>query len=81
MKEEEIKPLLFVEEFSDYFVKRARRVLKLKNSEFKTASIDVHPERGTIWVWFHTTEKVIGRAQFNFDGRCYQKLDNRKEAK
>ena len=79
MKEEKIKSLPFVKKLSDYFVRRARRVLKLRVSEFETASVDLHPERGTIWVWFHTTEKVIGRAQFNFDGRCYHKLDCRKE--
>ena len=79
MKEEKIKSLPFVKKLSVYFLRRAKRVLKLKSSEFNIVSIDIHPERGTIWVWFHTSERVIGRAQFNFDGRCYHKLDNRKE--
>jgi len=79
MKEEKIKSLPFVKKLSVYFLRRAKRVLKLKSSEFNIVSIDIHPERGTIWVWFHTSERVIGRAQFNFDGQCYHKLDNRKE--
>ena len=79
MKKEKTKTLPFVKEFSDYFVQRAKRALKLKNSEFETSSISVHPERGTIWVWFYGPKKVISYAQFKFDGHCYRKSDNREE--
>ena len=79
MSEKEIQPLPFVKQFSDYFVRRAKRVLKLKDSEFKTVSIDLHPERGTIWVWFHEPARIVARAQFYFDGRYFDKLDYRKE--
>ena len=81
MKEGKIKSLPCIKEFADYIVRRGKKVLKLKKAEFDHASIDVHPDSKTIWVWFHTSERVIGRAQFTFDGRCYHKLDNRKEAK
>lgn len=77
MKKEKIKPLPFIQEFINYIVLRAMRVLKLKIADFDHASIDVHPDRGTIWVWFHNSDKVVGRAQFYFDGRCFDKLDCR----
>ena len=77
MKGKTIKALPFVKEFADYFVRRAKRVLKLRNEDFKTSSIDVFVERGTIWVWFHNPDKIDGRAQFKFDGRCYYKVDYR----
>ena len=79
MKEEKIKTLSFIQEFTNYIVLRAMRVLRLKNADFDHASIDVHPDAKTIWVWIHSKEAIIGRAQFNFDGRCYSKVDNRKE--
>lgn len=77
MKKEEIKSLFIVKEFTDYFVRRAKKVLKVKNSEIETTGIDVHPERGTIWVWFHCKHNLI-RAQFYFDGQCFDKYDDRE---
>ena len=79
MKKEKIKALPVVKAFTDYIVRRGKRVLGLKDAEFDHASIDVHPNSKTIWVWFHTSERVIGRAQFTFDGLCYHKLDNREK--
>jgi len=81
MKKEKVKPLPMVTVFIDYFVRRAKRVLGLTNADFKTVSIDVHPERGTIWVWFHVPESVLARAQFYFDGQCYTKWHNEPEEK
>lgn len=78
MKKEKIKSLPIIEDFIIYIVRRAKRVLKIKDSEFKSISIDVHPERGTIWVWFHMPEKVIARVQFYVDGRCYEKSEYRE---
>ena len=78
MKKQKIKPLPVVKEFANYIVTRAKRVLKISNKEFETVSIDVHPERRTIWVWFHNLEKVIARAQFYCNGQCYEKIDYRK---
>lgn len=77
MKRGKIKQLPCVEEFTNYIIRRAKRVLKIKDKEFNTLSIDVHPDRGTIWVWFHIPEQVIGRVQFYVDGRCYEKSDYR----
>ena len=78
MEKEIIKPLSFVKELSAYFLRRAKRVLKVRKSEIKTSSIEVHLERGTIWVWLHCKDGLI-RAQFYFDGHCYSKYDDREE--
>jgi len=80
MKKGKIKPLPFVKEFSDYFVRKARRVLGVKGSEIEKSSVEIHPERGTIWVWLHCKDDLV-RAQFYFDGQCYHKYDNRKGGK
>lgn len=81
MKKAKIKTLPFIKEFADYFVRRARRVLKLKlkNGDYDHMGMDVHPDDGTIWVWVYGPKEIVGRAQFNFDGRCYHKVDNREE--
>ena len=79
MKKEKIKPLPCIKAFTNYIMHRGKKVLKLKNEDFDHASIDVHPDSKTIWVWFHGSEKIIGRAQFNFDGSCYDKLNDQKE--
>ena len=76
-KGKKIKTLSFIKEFYIYFEHRARRVLKLKRADYDHLSIDVHPDRGTVWVWLHNPDKIVGRAQFKFDGRCYDKLDCR----
>lgn len=78
-KEKKIKTLPFVKKFYVYFERRARRVLKLKRADYDHSSIDIHPDRGTVWVWLHGPAMIVGRAQFNFDGRCYDKLDCRLE--
>jgi len=79
MKKGKIKALPFIQEFINYILLRAMRVLRLKLADFDHASIDVHPDRGTIWVWIHGKEEIIARAQFYFDGRCFSKVDNREE--
>ena len=77
MKKEKIKSLPVITEFIDYFVSRAKRVLQLKKADFHHASIDAHPDRGTIWVWMHGSDEIVGYAQFYFDGHCFNKKDNR----
>lgn len=79
MKKEKIKPLSFVTELFVYFERRARRVLQLRKADYDHVSIDVHPDRGTIWVWLHNPASIVGRAQFTFDGRCHDKQDCRVE--
>ena len=77
MKEGKTEPSSCIKEFTNYVICRGKKVLKLKKADFGHASIDIHPASKTIWVWFHAPERVVGRAQFNFDGRCCYKIDNR----
>ena len=79
MSEEQIKPLPIVKAFVDYFTRRAKRVLKIKDSEFTHVSIDVHPDRQTVWVWFHGPAEIIGRVMLTSDGRKKGIIDNRTE--
>ncbi len=76
-QEKKIKPLPAVKELIDYLVRRAKKVLKLKNADFHHVSIDLHPERGTIWVWMHGSDEIVAYAQFTLDGRCFNTNDNR----
>ena len=79
MKKEKVKLLPVIKDFVTYIVPRAKRVLRLKSADFDHMSIDVHPRDGTIWVWVHGKDEIIGRAQFRFDGQCYSKVDNRND--
>ncbi len=79
MKEEKIKPLPIIKSFIDYFLRRGKKVLGLRNAHFDHFSIDIHPDRGTVWVWFHSSRKIIARAWFTFDGRSIEAMDYRKE--
>jgi len=76
MKEEKIKSLPLVKEFSNYFVRRGKRVLGLKKSEYDYTSIDITGS-GKIWVWFFGSERVIAWTQFYQDGRFFCRVDNR----
>jgi len=81
MKEEIIKPLPLVKEFSDYFVNRAKKILKLKNSEFKSFGIDIWNSGKNLWVWFYGENSVIvARVTFTADGKKDgDVIDHRKE--
>jgi len=81
VKKEKIKPLPFVKEFSDYFFRRAKKILKLKNSEFKSFSIDTWSSGKYLWVWFYGENSVIvARVTFTVDGKKDgDVIDNRKE--
>ena len=76
MKKEKIKPLPCYKEFFNYFVARAKRVLKLKNEQFESVNIETHtayPKTGNIEVWFFGRNKVIAKATFHEDGRIASK--------
>ena len=80
MEKEKIKPLPCYEEFFNYFVARAKRVLKLKNEQFESVNIEVHtgyPKTGNIIVWFHGQNKIIAKATFHENGRIADKSDYR----
>jgi len=80
VKKEKIKPLPFVKEFSDYFFRRAKKILKLKNSEFKSFSVELWNTGKNIWVWFYGENSVIvARVTFTTDGKKDgEVIDHRK---
>ena len=83
MKEGKIKPLPIFKEFLNYFFRRAKKILKLKNSEFKSFSIDIWSSGKYLWVWFYGENSVIvARVTFTIDGKKDgDVIDHRKEAK
>ena len=70
MKKEKIKPLPAVKAFTDYFIRKAKRSLRLKKADFDRVNID-YTSRGTIWVWFFKDKKnvLVGKVVYNVDGR------------
>lgn len=81
MNKKRIKPSSVIKAFASYVALRTKRVLHIKDNQFDHLSIDVHPDTETIWVWVHGKERILGRAQFYFDGRCYSKVDFIEESK
>lgn len=79
-KKTKLKPSQIVKCFTDYFIGRAKRVLKITNKEINSVHIDVHDEypiTGEIVVWLHNKKGVIGSASFHKDGRFVDKTDHR----
>ena len=83
MKKEKIKPLFVVKAYARYFMRRARKVLDLKVTEYESFHIDLH-DLESIGVWFFHKTNIIAHIQFNVDGQVRDKndiIDKRKEAK
>jgi hypothetical protein len=74
MKKEKIKSLPIVKSYADYFLARAKRILKLKNSEFESVHVDLVDLR-SIDVWFFYKTNVVARIQFTPDGQIKDKED------
>ena len=81
MKEEKIKPLPIVKEFSNYFLRRAKKILKLKKSGFESFSVELWNTGKNVWVWFYGENSVIvARVTFTTDGKKDgDVIDHRKE--
>lgn len=69
MKKAKIKPLPAVKEFEKYFLRRAKRVLKLKKGEFDSYHIEYLSTRQIIKAWFFVDCSVIGHADFDVAGK------------
>jgi len=67
MRKTPIKHLPVVKNFAEYFTRKARVALKLKRADFKSVSID-YSSRGTIYVYFHSKDKVVGSISFYVNG-------------
>ena len=81
MKKEKIKALPVVIKYAEYFIRRAKRVLKLKDVDIDHIGIDFIGRSGQICVWIHGKDKILARAQFESDGTVIDKYDNRIEEK
>ncbi len=68
MKKEKIKPLPVVKAYADYWIRRARKVLKVKKGEYKSVNVD-YTTRGFVYVWFHREHDVVAHATFTLDGK------------
>lgn len=79
MEEEKIKSLPITDTFTDYFIRRAKRILKLKNSEYVSITFDIFMRSKHIWVWFHTGNGIIAKVEFEFSGAKISKSDYRTE--
>lgn len=79
MKKQKIKPLPIVKAYALYWLRRARRVLKLRQSEHDAYHIDYMHSRDTVEVWFFSNTDVIAWAIFNHDGRKIGTGDKRKK--
>ncbi len=81
MKKEKIKPLPVAKDFADYFVSRAKRLMKIKTSEYRSISMDYWLRSGHVWVWFYAEPGggILARVEFDHDGHVTKKVDNREE--
>lgn len=70
MKKQKIKPLPIVKAFSDYWIRRGKKVLKIKKGQYKTVTVD-YTTRGFVYVWFHGEDEIVGNATFTLDGKRF----------
>ena len=69
MKKAKIKPRPAVKEFEEYFLRRAKRVLKLKKGDFDSYHVEYLSTRQIIKVWLFVDCSVIGHAEFDVAGK------------
>jgi len=77
MKKQKTKPLPLVEAFALYWLRRARRVLKMKISEYECYHIDYMHTENNVEVWFFAETNVIAWAIFNHNGHKISVGDKR----
>lgn len=70
MKEEKIKPLPIVKAYADYWIKRGKKVLKIKKGQYKKVNVD-YTSRGFVYVWFHGEDEIVANATFTLDGKRF----------
>jgi len=79
MKKQKNKPLPVVKEFADYFIRRARRVLKMKVADYDSVHIEYWDDTGKVWVWFHSSARkgIVARVDFHINGKTDVVVDHR----
>lgn len=66
MPEKPIKNLPVVKAFAEYFIRKAKKDLKVKRNDYATASVE-YSTRGKVYVWFHTDDTAT-YITYNADG-------------
>ena len=66
MSQEPIKHLPVVKAFAEYFIRKAKKDLKLKRDDYKSASVE-YSTRGKVYVWFFRNGEAI-TTTYNADG-------------
>ncbi len=69
MKNEIIKPLPIVTAYTGYFIRRAKKALKLTGKDFRSVSVDYNTRSRKIHVWFHAPDVgIVGDIYFWLNG-------------
>lgn len=80
MKKEKIKALPVVIKYVEYFVRRAKRVLGLTNSEYNEYHVDLINSED-VEVWFFKKTGIVAQVKFTADGRKKDTMDRRAKCK
>ena len=80
MKKREIKPVPVAIKYAEYFVRRAKRVLGLMNSEYEEYHVDLI-NLEDVEVWFFKRTGIVAQVKFTADGRKKDTMDRRAKCK
>ncbi len=62
-----INHLPVVKDFALYFIRKAKKDLKIKRADYKTVGVEYNT-RGMVYVWFHAHGAVVGSITYKADG-------------
>lgn len=68
MSQKPIKNLPVVKAFAEYFLRKAKRDLKIKRKDYQSACVE-YSTRGKIYVWFFIGKTDATHITYNADGR------------
>lgn len=68
MKKTPIEHLPVVKHYAEYFLRKAKRALKLKKADYKSFSVE-YTSRGMIHVWFFSENGIVGHIIYKADGK------------
>ena len=67
MRETPIKNLPVVKAFAEYFIRKAKKDLKVKRKDYKTVTVE-YTTRGFVYVWFHLPDRIVAHTSYRADG-------------
>jgi len=80
MKKQKIKALPVVKAFRNYFINRAKRVLKLTKKEYDSFHIDYMHGPDAVEIWFFHETGIVAWVTFTHDG-CTKSIDDKRKKK